>query len=150
MNITPEVDAQLAEVFATEDGPIVPCGCGPEIHSRSAKDIAYCNSLMRTKPGKDYVPQSVLTGPKSKQRLVIRFDPATQNIYREGTKNRTDGNRLRGAVVTHMVINEGARTPTGGLFTSIRFTVNYNGMKWVGQTKKGTDIVRLRPFPGMK
>lgn len=120
MNITPEIDAQLAETFACEtDAPT---------------------------SGKGYKAQSVLEGPKSKQRLVIRFDPTTQKVYREGTKNRAEGNRLQGATVTHMVINEGARTPTGGVFTSTRFTVKYDNRTWVGQTKGGTDIVRLRRY----
>jgi hypothetical protein len=126
MNITPEINEKIVEVFGMEDGSNV--------------------KSVDEKGKEKYIPKSVIKGLAS-DRLVIRFDPDTMNIYREGTKRNVDGNRLRGAVVTHFSRNEGARTPTGGLFTAIRFTISYQGRKWVGQTKGGTDVVRLRPMP---
>jgi hypothetical protein len=80
-------------------------------------------------------------------RLIIRFDPRTHKIYRGDSKYRTAGTILRGATLVQYVENPGNRTPTGGKFTSRRMTITYLGRRWVGQMKKGTDVVRLRPAP---
>lgn len=77
-------------------------------------------------------------------RLELIFDPEQMAFWPTGTKRKTKTNRIP-ATVLHYVDNPGARTPTGGKFRSIRFTVNIDGRKWVGQVKKDTDIVRLRP-----
>lgn len=77
-------------------------------------------------------------------RLEVRFDPTSLTIWPADVKRRTATNRLR-ATITQYVENTGARTPSGGKFTSQRFTAMIDGRKWFGQTKNGTDIVRLRP-----
>lgn len=77
-------------------------------------------------------------------RLEVRFDPETLHMWPADVQRRRDTNRIR-ATVLHYVDNPVNRTPTGGTFRSQRFAVRIDGRKWVGQTKKGTDIVRLRP-----
>lgn len=76
-------------------------------------------------------------------RLEIRFDPETLNMWPVTAKRRTNTNRIN-AVVLHYR-EAPSFTPTGGRFTSRRFTVRTaDGRKWFGQTKNGTDVVRLR------
>lgn len=82
--------------------------------------------------------------PSKNDRLEVRFDPEEMAFWPSTTMRKTKTNRLR-ATVLHFVDNEAARTPTGGKFRAIRFTVRIDGRKWFGQVKKGTDIVRLRP-----
>lgn len=76
-------------------------------------------------------------------RLVIRFDPKTLTIWPGDAKRKAKNNRLKGAVVTEFV-ERPTQTPTGGRYTSQRFTVRYQGKKWYGTVKNGTDVVRLR------
>lgn len=77
-------------------------------------------------------------------RLECRFDPEEMAFWPADTIRKRKTNRLP-ATILHMVDNPAAMTPTGGKFRAIRFTVRIDGRKWVGQVKKGTDIVRLRP-----
>lgn len=77
-------------------------------------------------------------------RMIVRFDPNTLSVYRGDAKRKTRNGILKGATVTNFVVREGARTPTGGTFTSRRMTIRYQGNVWYGQMKNGTDRVTLR------
>lgn len=80
----------------------------------------------------------------TEERRTVRVDTDTFAVYPE-TGPRTYGNRI-GAVVQY-VTNDGARTPTGGKFTSRRVTVRLWGdeRRWVGQFRNGEKtIVILR------
>lgn len=77
-------------------------------------------------------------------RMVIRFDPATQIVYKGNAKRKTRNGILRGASVIEYVERIGARTPTGGVFTSRRMTITYQGSRWYGQCRKDSDRVTLR------
>ena len=81
----------------------------------------------------------------SADRLVVRFDPETQTFYPGDVQRRRKPLK---ATLLHFVDNPANRTPTGGRFRSVRFTVRIDGRKWVGQMKNGTDVVRLRPIDG--
>lgn len=82
--------------------------------------------------------------PSKNDRFEVRFDPEQMAFWPKDVQRKTKTNRM-GATILHYVDNPAARTPTGGKFRAIRFTVRIDGRKWVGQVKKDTDIVRLRP-----
>lgn len=80
------------------------------------------------------------------ERLEVRFDPDKMAFWPADAKRKTSTNRLKVTVLHYR--EAPSITPTGGKFTSRRFTVRTpDGKRWVGQTKNGTDIVRLRPDP---
>ena len=79
-----------------------------------------------------------------KERRTVRVDTKTFAVYQH--KN---GPRKRIGTVTHYVVNEANRTPTGGRYTSRRLTVRLTGdpRDWVGQFKKDEKtVVILRPL----
>lgn len=76
-------------------------------------------------------------------RLTVRVDLDRMMVYPE----KGAGSRTPIGVVTTYTRNEGARTPSGGKFTSLRLTVKITGdpTVWVGQFRAGeTRIVKLR------
>lgn len=79
------------------------------------------------------------------ERLEVRFDHEAMAFWPATAKRKAKTNRLKATLVHYR--EAPAVTPTGGKFTSRRFTVVIDGRRWVGQTKNGTDIVRLRPDP---
>lgn len=82
---------------------------------------------------------------KSDSRTV-KVDLDTFAVYPE-TGYRKSANRI--GTVLEYVKNEGARTPSGGKFTSHRITVKLTGdsRRWVGQFKTGeTQFVKIRPL----
>lgn len=87
-------------------------------------------------------------------RVHIRFDPERQTVYRANAKRLTANGRLKGAVVLEYV-EKPSKTPTGGTFISRRMTISLKEKdgtrsKWVGQMRKDTDVVILRPAPSKK
>lgn len=87
------------------------------------------------------------TAPEKKERRTVRVNLDTFAVYPE-TGHRNAANRI--GTVVHYVVNEGARTPSKGKYTSRRLTVRLTGddRKWVGQFKSGeTETVILRPLP---
>ena len=92
-----------------------------------------------TKEQKTAVGKAIgATAPKEKVRMMVRVDFFNMGVY--------DGNRRMGIVQSYTK-NEGARTPTGGKFTSHRVTVKLTGddRVWVGQFKN--DVMKR---PGRK
>lgn len=76
----------------------------------------------------------------------IKVDLDTLTVYPE-TGNRVRANRI--GIVQEYVTNEGARTPSGGKFTSRRITVKFTGddRRWVGQFKADeSTFVKVRPL----
>ena len=48
-------------------------------------------------------------------------------------------------------VEKPSQTPSGGKFTSRRFTLRApGGRKWYGQVKKDSNVVTLRPAPATK
>jgi len=85
--------------------------------------------------------------PESEERQTVRVDTETFAVYPE-TGPRTYDTRI-GAIV-ELVTNDGARTPSGGKFTSRRLTVRFrdDSRRWVGQFKNDEKVlVILRPLP---
>lgn len=81
-----------------------------------------------------------------RERRTVRVNLDTLAVY-PTTGYRTATNRI--GTVVHYVINEGARTPSKGKYTSRRLTVRLSGdsRAWVGQFKTGeTETVILRPL----
>jgi hypothetical protein len=84
---------------------------------------------------------------ESEERRTVRVDTDTFAVYPE-TGPRTYDTRI-GAIV-ELVTNDGARTPSGGKFTSRRLTVRFrdDSRRWVGQFKNDEKVlVILRPLP---
>jgi hypothetical protein len=77
------------------------------------------------------------------ERLVVRFDPNRLLFWSSEAKSRQERNCLPATILHY---KEGiALTPTGGRYRYQRMTVRIAGRVWIGQTKNGTDVVRLRP-----
>jgi hypothetical protein len=76
----------------------------------------------------------------TEERRTVRVDTETFAVYPE-TGPRTYATRI-GAVVQY-VTNDGARTPSGGKFTSRRVTVRLWGddRRWVGQFKNDEKVL---------
>lgn len=79
------------------------------------------------------------------QRLTIRVDTETLNLYRVPPSGKRSSTRLKGAVVLQYV-ERPAQTPSGGRYTARRMTIRTaDGSRWVGTMRKDSDIVRFRP-----
>lgn len=81
--------------------------------------------------------------PTKKDRLVVKvhFDEKEMPYCTLPT------GKVRFGVITHYV-EKPSQTPSGGKFTSRRFTLRApGGRRWYGQMKKGSDLVTLRPAP---
>lgn len=77
---------------------------------------------------------------------TVKVDLATFDVYPQ-SGNRTAGNRI--GTILEYVENQGARTPSGGKFTSRRITVKLTGdeRRWVGQFKADeTSMIKIRPL----
>lgn len=86
------------------------------------------------------------TPPEEKERRTVRVDLETFAVYLP-MGNRIPANRI--GWVVHYVVNDGARTPSKGKYTSRRLTVRLTGdnRKWVGQFRNGEKTtVILRPL----
>lgn len=101
---------------------------------------------------RDFVALFGVPASERKDRLTVRFvvflpekgEPRFE-LYREGTKRNTPGNRLHGATVTRYIVDEGARTPTGGKYVRRGITVKTADSKtWYGTIRKDSDVVKLR------
>jgi|KBSSwiStaDraftv2_1062776.scaffolds.fasta_scaffold1326537_2 hypothetical protein len=80
------------------------------------------------------------------ERRTVRVDTETFAVYPETGRRRYED---RIGTVVELVTNDGARTPSGGKFTSRRLTVRLRGddRRWVGQFKNGEKThVILRPL----
>lgn len=102
---------------------------------------------MTTTPTMDDLGRAIGAQPKTKgERRTVRVNLDTFAVYPlDGYRN--ERNRI-GSVVQY-VRNDGARTPSGGRYTSRRITVRLTGdsRRWVGTFKSGEkEIVRLRPL----
>lgn len=100
---------------------------------------------MLTEDEKTVMGKAIGAKPRAKSaRLTVRVDLDRMMVYPEKGRKRTPI-----GVVTQYTRNEGARTPSGGKFTSLRLTVKITGdpTVWVGQFKAGEErIVKLRPM----
>jgi hypothetical protein len=110
------------------------CEVMETIRERLARDPELANQVADV-----FGPEPELT-----DRLTVRFDPKTLGLWPETVRTRSRRNRLKKAHVVEYVENPAARTPSGGKYTSRRFTVIIEGVRWYGTVKNGTDIVRLR------
>lgn len=88
---------------------------------------------------------------KAKDRRTVRVDLATFAVYPEGG----GGNVKRIGTVLRYTERQGARTPTGGVYTAHRLSVRLRGddRDWVGQIsnaelarKSARKTVNLRPL----
>ena len=108
---------------------------------------------MMSEQDKNAVGKAIGALPKEeKERRTVRVDVATMAVYPPAG----EGASRIGSILTY-VERQGARTPTGGVFTSHRLTVRLRGddRDWVGQISKeelnrknGRKTVILRPLEG--
>lgn len=116
----------------------------------SHTDFCYLEFMNREKENTMVKKQNQTPVTETVDRLEVTI---TQDL-----EVRRNGHPVVGAQVVEYVKNEGARTPTGGKFTSERVTVLINRKRpsqgrpagrevWVGQIPKGSRVVKLRPAP---
>jgi hypothetical protein len=103
---------------------------------------------------RDFVKLFGIDPSERKDRLTVRFSVLLDGngkgeprfeLYKGDSKRNTPGNRLEGATVTRYIVDEGARTPTGGKYTRRGITVRTrDGRTWYGTIRKDSDVVKLR------
>lgn len=86
---------------------------------------------------------TAVPSPDDRITVRIRFENEVPVAYLPRGRNA----RLPFGRITHYVERPG-KTPTGGRYTSRKFTLRAPGGRvWYGTMKKDSDIVRCRPAP---
>jgi hypothetical protein len=103
---------------------------------------------------RDFVALFGVPASEKKDRLTVRFvaipDENEQGewrffLYKGDSKRNSPGNIVPGATVTRYIVDEAARTPSGGKYTRRGITVRtQDGRTWYGTVRRESDVVNLR------